>query len=142
VSKKSNKGLNEVISGFTMMAVFGGLWLFMDWNLWLIPFVFAGLLPVIRGLGLVINRRTSARERRFLEQRKTAYIERQILRAAKKSKGILTPAEVALGTSLSIEEAERQLQRFAEKGYAGMDVTEDGRIIYRFPEFLPENRNE
>ncbi len=124
-----------------MMAVFGGLWLFMDWTFWLIPFVFAGILPVIRGVGFLINRRTSAKERQFLEQRKTAYIERQILRAAKKSKGVLTPAEVALGTSLSIEEAEKQLQRFAEKGYAGMDVTDDGRIVYRFPEFLPEDRS-
>ena len=66
-----------------------------------------------------------------------ASIEKQILLAAKEEKGVVTPALIALKTDLSIQEAEKKLDELAQNGYTVMQVRENGRIEYEFPEFMP-----
>ncbi|MDH5682437.1 MAG: hypothetical protein OEZ36_12680 [Spirochaetota bacterium] len=59
--------------------------------------------------------------------------EKQILKLAKAKYGRLTVSEVALGTSLSLEEADAALKQFVIGGYANMEVTDEGAIVYDFP---------
>ncbi len=61
-------------------------------------------------------------------------IERVILRTAKKNKGRATASEVALEGDVTIEEAKRDLEKLASKGFAEMRVTKSGTIVYVFPE--------
>jgi hypothetical protein len=66
-------------------------------------------------------------------------VEKIILRTAKKNKGVATPAEVALEGDISIEEARKNLDKLASKGFAEMRVKESGTIVYCFPEFMHDD---
>ncbi len=66
------------------------------------------------------------------EERITKKQQKEMLKLAQAKDGILSVSEVVLGTSLSMEEAERCLQKFAAKGYAQMTVTDAGAIVYEF----------
>ena len=66
-------------------------------------------------------------------------IEKTILRAAKKNRGRTTPAEIALESDLSMEQAQKYLEKLASKGYAEMRVKKSGVIVYVFPEFLEDD---
>jgi predicted HTH transcriptional regulator len=70
------------------------------------------------------------------QKQRTVDKEKQILAVAQKERGKITPSLVALKTSLSIEEAEQVLQDLVRRGHASMEVLGDGRIEYRFPEFM------
>ena len=63
-------------------------------------------------------------------------IERQILNLAKTTDGKLTVTQVAMNTSLSLEDAEKHLQNMVKSGYVHMDVSESGIIIYEFIELI------
>jgi hypothetical protein len=115
------------------------------------PMVFGGILPMMRGLsgmvrggvGRVIDARTEqqAIQPPDLSQAdlKTE-AERKILMLARSEGGVVTPAMVALKTDLSLDKAGEVLDDLARRGYAGMQVKEDGRVVYSFPEFeRPEN---
>ncbi len=66
-------------------------------------------------------------------------IEKTILRAAKKNRGRTTPAEIALASDLSMEQAQKYLEKLASKGYAEMRVKKSGVIVYVFPEFVDDD---
>ena len=66
-----------------------------------------------------------------------ASVDKQILLAAKEENGVVTPALIALKTDLSIQEAEKKLDEMAQNGYTMMQIRENGRIEYEFPEFMP-----
>ncbi len=66
------------------------------------------------------------------EERITKKQQKEILKLAQAKDGILSVSEVVLGTSLSMEEAEKCLQKFSAKGYAQMNVTDAGAIVYEF----------
>ena len=91
-----------------------------------------------------IRRLAAARRSRpeMAEAKKTvaAFVEKQILLAAKEENGVVTPALIALKTDLSIQEAEKKLDEMAQNGYTMMQVRENGRIEYEFPEFMPRLR--
>ncbi len=63
-------------------------------------------------------------------------LETTILKLARKFKGRLTPLELAASSSLSLEEADKALEDIVRKGYANMEVTDAGNIVYEFPGFL------
>ncbi len=63
-------------------------------------------------------------------------VETTILKLARQYKGRLTPVELAVNSSLSLEEAENALEEIVRKGYANMTVADTGNIIYEFPGFL------
>ena len=110
------------------------------------PLLFAGVLPMIRGLsGMVrggVSRVTGNRDREPAlgapEAPKTdtkTESERKILMLAREEGGIVTPSIAALKTDLSLDKAGELLDDLARRGYAGMQVKDDGRVEYHFPEF-------
>jgi hypothetical protein len=63
-------------------------------------------------------------------------LERIILRTARKNKGVVTPAEVALEGDIPIEEARQALEKLVAGGHAEMRIRKTGVIAYVIPEFL------
>jgi TM2 domain-containing membrane protein YozV len=63
-------------------------------------------------------------------------LERTILQLARKFHGQLTPLELAANSDLSLDDADQALENIVRKGYATMNVTDEGNIIYEFPGFL------
>ncbi len=134
-SKKSAEA--TFFSGLAFTVAFGVVWYMTKHTFWVFPLVFAGLLPMIRGLRYFVEKRTNAPSREIDVE---ARAEKEILKIAREKGGRITPTMVALESYLSIEMAEKVLEKIARRGYATMQVTEDGRIEYEFPEFLPENK--
>jgi len=66
-------------------------------------------------------------------------IERTILRTARKNRGTVTPAEVALEGDWTIEQAEKALEKLAAGGHADMRIRDSGVIEYHFAEFERES---
>lgn len=129
-------GGEEIIGGVTLVTVFGLLFLSTHQWFWLFPLCFAGLPALLRGVQRVYSQRALLRQRRAEAPRDAeAESTRQILRVAKENHGKVTPALITLNSALSLEEAERLLQSMTSKGYASMNVTDSGRIVYEFPEF-------
>ena len=128
---KRSKSTGALITGLVFTAGFGTvLVLHRHWG-WIFPLMFLGVLPAVKGLqGMISNR---AKKLDPLKQAASA--EKEILQLAKSEGGTVTPALAALHTSLSTEEAEEILQSFVKKNYAIMQVTDDGRVEYEFPEF-------
>jgi len=130
--------------GIFFIAFFGMFFMRNPWGLfWLFPLILIGVLPLIRHI--IYSRRT----RDFREQREAEreeqderLLEKQVLKAAKRNNGRVTPALVALDSSLSIEEAEKLLESFVKRGYATLEVTESGQLEYRFAEFLPPGKED
>jgi TM2 domain-containing membrane protein YozV len=63
-------------------------------------------------------------------------VEKETLAAAYTRGGILTPSVLAITSNLSIDEAEKELNRLRDKGICRMEASEKGTIEYHFPEFL------
>lgn len=97
--------------------------------------IFFGVLPLIAGIALLRSnyqnqkRAREARERALKEEK-----EGEIIRLAQRKKGKLTVTEVAAGTSLTLEEAEKILQEMVSRGYVGLKVTNSGILVYEFYE--------
>jgi hypothetical protein len=68
--------------------------------------------------------------------------EKVILRVARKNGGFVTPGEAALEGDLSVDEARKQLDKLASKGSAEMRVRSSGVVVYFFPEFASEGKND
>jgi len=68
--------------------------------------------------------------------------EKTILRVARKNGGFVTPGEAALEGDLSVDEARKQLEKLASKGSAEMRVRSSGVVVYFFPEFAREGRDD
>ncbi len=79
----------------------------------------------------IINRRGKSRKSRKA-------IEQIILAVAKSNNGAVTPSEIALEASISIEQSKKYLDTISEKGYADIRVTKNGTIVYFFPDFAPK----
>ena len=63
-------------------------------------------------------------------------VEKTILKTAKKNGGMVTPAEVALEGDVSIDAAQKHLEKLAANGFAEMRIRKTGGIVFCFPEFL------
>ena len=121
----------SIVSGIGFAIAFGVVWIATKQWYWVFPVVFAGILPAVKGLERLIRNKTGGNKK--LDE---AFAEKAVLKFAKSQNGIITPAMIAVSTSLTIDEAEKMLEKLAGKGYASMQVTEDGRVQYEFPEFI------
>ncbi len=130
-------GIAELFSGLGAMVFLGALYAITGSGIFVFFGVIVGVLPAIRGLSKLLQARVGSQERKQLQAARSETRERTVLRLAKAESGRLTPAVVAVNSELTIDDAEAQLREFADKGYAELNVTEDGRIEYLFPEFLP-----
>jgi len=138
IMAKHIKARDEFISGLTMTVAFGALWIALGSSFWIFPMVFAGVIPLIRGgFRFFTNRQLPEEGRQRLLESKSASIERSILSVAKSENGRITPALVALNTDTTLEDAQKALEEMVKRGYAGMDVRDNGTVEYVFQEFLP-----
>ena len=120
-----------------MIAVFSALWYFIGGGFWIFPLVFAGVLPCVRGgVRFFTDLRLRGERRKQLPVRKEEGIERAILTAAREANGRVTPAIIALNTNITLENAEKALEGMVKRGYASMDVRDNGTVEYVFTEFL------
>ena len=58
--------------------------------------------------------------------------EKEIFQLARHKNGKLSISDVVTGTTMNSEEAESVLKEMAEKGYAGLVVTDSGLVLYEF----------
>jgi hypothetical protein len=139
--KRRRSAEASLTSGIVFTIVFGILWSFTNIVWFVIPMLFAGVMPMVEGIRRLAAARYSKPMVAELKKSSIASIEKQILLAAKEEKGVVTPALVALKTELSIQEAEKKLDEMAQHGYTQMQIRENGRIEYEFPEFMPRLEN-
>ena len=93
-----------------------------------------GLLGLaFRGAG----ERTSPRSRGVAVKPSRTEQEREVLRIARQNGGEISAAQVAVDTSISLDEAKIALEQLAERGFCERHVRTGGAIVYRFPDFLP-----
>jgi hypothetical protein len=132
--EKRHSPADSIVTGLVFAAVFGIVfWKTGSW--WCVfPMVFAGVLPVTKGIRELVNNRTSRPSVQELE----ADSEKKILQAAVRQNGRLTAMGAALETDLTLQEAQAALEKMAKNGHAVMTVSEKGLIEFEFPEFLPE----
>ncbi|HTX73074.1 MAG TPA: hypothetical protein VMC79_09640 [Rectinemataceae bacterium] len=130
--------LERMISGLVFGLGFGALAILRPEFGWAaFVAVFAGFIPFISGLRMLAAERASSPPRRRLNAaERAAEAERAVLTVAREQDGCVTPALIAVGSELSLEEAETVLQSMVTKGHASMHVREDGRIEYEFREFM------
>jgi hypothetical protein len=68
-------------------------------------------------------------------------IEQHILGAARRNRGHVMAVSAAADGGVSIDQAREELERLAKENACLMDVTSDGRVVFRFPEFeTPESK--
>jgi len=65
--------------------------------------------------------------------------EKTVLRVARQNGGFVTPAEAALESDMSVDEARKLLEKMAAKGNAEMRVRSSGVVVYFFPEFAKDS---
>ena len=131
----------SLTSGIVFTAAFGIAWA-VTGIVWLaIPMLFAGVMPMVEGIRRLVWARQSKPVAARPKKPSVAAVEKQILLTAKEENGVVTPALIALKTELSIQEAEKKLDEMAQNGYTMMQIRENGRIEYEFPEFMPRLGN-
>lgn len=126
----------SLTSGIVFTVAFGIAWSVTGLWFFVFPLIFAGVMPMVEGVRRLLGERSRPRVS-AQAGRSAVSSEKQILLVAKEERGVVTPALVALKSELSIQEAEKALESMAQLGYAVMRVTENGRIEYEFPEFMP-----
>lgn len=138
---RRDKGKDDFFSGLIMAAIFGFLYFSGRGFFWIFPFAFLGVIPAIQGLRRMRNSVPQIKQKREEEDKLSqAAKEKKILSVAAAEGGKVTPAIIALKTTLSIEEAEKILSSLTSRGYATMEINSAGRIEYHFPEFLPPGK--
>ncbi len=95
-----------------------------------------GIIPTV--VGALMCRKLIRQTR----SHKGEIIEKIILQLAKKNRGSLTVAEVAMNTPLTSVEAKKVLDQYNLNGLTEMEVSESGVVIYRFRGIISdEERN-
>ncbi|MBI3327372.1 MAG: hypothetical protein HYZ81_11805 [Nitrospinae bacterium] len=120
--------------------VVSGVLFYFSWKLGISAlFVLSGLLPL--GASAYLLKRMLRRGRQpRLWRYKTR--EAAILQLAHRLEGRLTVADVALGTGLTLQEAEATLNELVRKGYAELQVSPAGVLVYRcFPLASAEDKD-
>lgn len=66
-------------------------------------------------------------------------VEYSILNLAKRNGGVVTPSQVAIEARIEATEAREALEKLVKQGFAEIQVTKVGVMVYAFPEFLTED---
>lgn len=69
-------------------------------------------------------------------------VEQQILKTAKENGGCTTPTEVALAGGITIDQARQTLDVLVSKGYAELQITKNGIVLYCIPDILGSSEAE
>lgn len=62
-------------------------------------------------------------------------LEERVLVAARRLRGHVTPVSAAAEGGITVEQARAELERLAKENACLMDVSSDGLVVFRFPEF-------
>ena len=73
------------------------------------------------------------------QKAKRPSLEHGILKTAKAHNGIVTPADVSIGTECGLDQAKLFLDRLVEGGHAELRATRNGDLVYVFPSLLGRN---
>jgi hypothetical protein len=65
-------------------------------------------------------------------------VDQEILHLAAERHGVVSPSRVAIRAEVGPEKARDQLDRLVKQGFAEVQVTRQGLMVYVFPEFLDE----
>jgi hypothetical protein len=95
--------------------------------------IIVGILPASMGCILIYN--TIKKNRNSEKDR----LENTILKLAKENNGKLTASDVAMNTSLSVEESKNYLDSLCIKGIVELFISESGISVYKFKMIIPEN---
>jgi hypothetical protein len=127
--------LERLVKGALALTLYGsgslvvsGILFYFSWKLGLSALlVLTGLLPLGTSAYLLwrlLQRGHPPRLWRYKSR------EAAILRLAQRSRGRLTVAEVALGTGLTLREAEVTLSALVREGYVDVEVSPSGLLVY------------
>jgi hypothetical protein len=86
------------------------------------------------------SQRTLSRQLMNLKKLKQEERERVLLQFIKSKCGMITPIEIASESSLSMDQAKKELDNFCLQGAAEMRITEGGEIVFIFGGFLNEEQ--
>ena len=93
----------------------------------------AGVLPIAGGISMIRSQMRAKQSARLAELKSLqTQREKEILQLARQKGGRLAVAEVAAGTSLSLDEAEQAMNEMAARGYVNTEMTDSGVIMYVF----------
>jgi hypothetical protein len=106
---------------------------------WWPSFLFVGLPLSLGGLLWWTALRREGEWQQESRKAKERKREKEILRCAQRHGGRVTAPQVAMETSLSLDEAKESLDRMSDRGHVGISVSEGGALIYEFYE-LAEDR--
>jgi hypothetical protein len=110
--------------------VLSGVLFYFSWKLGIAAlFVLAGLMPMAGSAYLLWRLMRRGRPPWLWRGR---WRQGAILKLAWRRGGRLTVADVALGTGLTLGEAKAALNELARKGYAGLQVSPSGVLVYHF----------
>lgn len=73
------------------------------------------------------------------ENRSTASLENLVFKLAKAKSGRLTLSEAVIETNLQIKQAEQFMNKLVDGIHVTVDVDDNGRMIYLFPELVEGN---
>ncbi|MBN1686475.1 MAG: hypothetical protein JW852_07455 [Spirochaetales bacterium] len=68
--------------------------------------------------------------------------EGEIFRLADEMKGRLTLSDIVIATNLSLKEAERVIDSMVDGTHVTMEVKDNGRVVYEFPEIIARYENQ
>ena len=71
--------------------------------------------------------------------RKPRPVEQEILHLAAERHGVVSPSRVAIRAEVRPEQVRDQLNRLVKQGFAEVQVTRQGLMVYVFPEFLDDD---
>lgn len=91
----------------------------------LIVYAIVGTIYSIKGIRKIRNYEALQQQRKM---------DSAILELSISNKGVLNPATVSIALEITIEEAKQVLDNYVERGVAELEVTQDGKLLYKFPE--------
>jgi len=102
-----------------------------------------GIAPIVGG-GFLLRSRANDKKRAMKQQEQARYAlqEKEILRLAQEKGGRLAIPDIVVGTSLNSTEAETVMREMAARGFADMQVTDAGIIVYEFYEIANRHKLE
>lgn len=113
---------------------FSGLAVFLD--------VYRGPQSVALGFGLLLysvfgiiySTKGIKKIRRYEKLQRQRKLDTQILELSISNKGVLFPSTVSIALEITIEEAKQILDGYVARGVAELEVTSEGKVLYKFSE--------
>lgn len=135
LQQRIGRFLSTVLKGTLALTLYGsstlvvsGVLFYFSWKLGLSAlFVLSGLLPLAGSMYLLWRVLRPQRP-----PRRWGYKAREaaVLQLAQRLGGRLTVGDVALGTALTLQEAEAILNELVRKGYADLQLSPSGMLVY------------